>query len=78
MTSEFIVSTCQLLPKSVFLSSDHMRDFVMTWTPATKEYSILCGSSAEFYIRPLNACITDINVFVCSAGIQWRLFSVSS
>src|SRR6218665_3237890 len=67
MTSEFIVSTCQLLPKSVYLASDHIRDLVMTRSPATKEYSILCGSSAEFYIQPLNTCITDINVLVCSA-----------
>ena len=58
--SAFIVSTCQLLPKSSFkVVSDHIRDLIETPCPANKAYRILCGSSAEFYIRPLYTCIDD-------------------
>src|SRR6218665_1190313 len=58
--SAFIVSTCQLIPKSSFTAvSDHVRDVNASPCPANTTYSILCGSSAEFYIRPLNTCIDD-------------------
>src|SRR5688572_4915274 len=59
IASAFIVGTCQFVPTSFSIASDHMHDLIMTQKPAPKEYSILCGSLAEFYIRPLNACITD-------------------
>src|SRR6218665_3575358 len=60
--SAFIVSTCQLLPKSSpVVVSDHMRDLVGSRCPGNKVYEIRCGSSAEFYIPPLNACIDDID-----------------
>src|SRR6218665_2498555 len=58
--STFIVSTCQLLPKSSSTAvSDHSRDLIASTCPENRTYSICCGSSAEFYIRPLHPCIDD-------------------
>src|SRR6218665_1718462 len=63
--SAIIVSTCQLLPKSFSVVSDHMHNLVASREPTPKVYSILCGSFAEFYIRPLNPCISDIDFLIC-------------
>jgi len=68
IASEFIVSTCQLIPKSFSSVSDQMHDVIATDTPASKNYSIVCGSTAEFYIRPVNICIADIDFLVSDAG----------
>src|SRR6218665_1989020 len=65
MASEIIVSTCQLLPKTFSVVSDHMRNLIMSTDPAPRLYSISCGSFAEFYIRPLNPCITDTDFLIC-------------
>src|SRR6218665_1509204 len=66
MASDFIVGTCQLIPKSFSPSSDHMHDLLTSsWDPLPKQYMILCGSQAEFYIRPLNTCIADVDSLVC-------------
>src|SRR5688572_17773064 len=62
----FILSTCQLLPKSFSTVSDCMHDLVVSRSPATKEYLISCGSIDEFYILPLNACIGDSDMLVCN------------
>src|SRR6218665_3558377 len=63
--SAFIVSTCQSLPKSSSVAaSDHLRNIIGSTCPAYKIYEIRCGSSAEFYIRPLNTCIDDID-YLC-------------
>src|SRR6218665_1144901 len=59
--SAFIVSACQLLPKSSSVVSDHLRNVMASRCPAYKVYEIICGSSAEFFIRPLNKCIDDID-----------------
>ncbi len=67
MASYFITGTCQLLSKSFSPSSDHMHDLVMSQDPLTKQYAIVCGSQAEFYIRPLNTCIADIDFLYCYA-----------
>src|SRR6218665_1212786 len=64
--SEIIVSTCQLLPKAFSVVSDHMRNLVSSKEPAPRVYSISCGSFAEFYIRPLNPCITDTDFLTCT------------
>jgi len=66
MASEIIVSTCQLLPKTFSVVSDHMRNLIASKDPAPTLYSISCGSFAEFYIRPLNPCITDTDFLTCS------------
>src|SRR5688572_5516485 len=67
MASAFIVSTCQLLPKSSSAVSDYMHDLIVSTEPVPKQYSILCGSFAEFYIRPLIPCIADIDFLICSS-----------
>src|SRR6218665_1114957 len=67
MASDFITGTCQLIPKSFSPSSDHMHDLITSADPLVNQYAIVCGSQAEFYIRPLNTCITDIDFMVCMA-----------
>src|SRR6218665_2523202 len=67
MVSEFITGTCQLLQKSCAPTSDHMHAFTVSLDPAHKGYSIVSGSQAEFYIRPLNTCIGDIDFLQCMA-----------
>src|SRR5688572_26065284 len=69
LASAIIVSTCQLLPKSYSAVSDQMHNLVMSTEPGPKKYSILCGSFAEFYIRPLIPCIADIDFLICDAHI---------
>src|SRR6218665_677229 len=70
MASAFIVGTCQLLPRSAHVSSDHrpMHNLMASNSHPSTEYSALCGSFAEFYIRPLIRCIDDIDVLVAQAG----------
>ena len=62
--SAFIVSTCQLLPKSFLLISDHMHDLIGSSSTAPKKYALLCGSAVELYIRPVNTCIDDLDFLV--------------
>src|SRR6218665_115852 len=68
--SDYIVSTCQLFPKSFSDVCDHMhRPNITTLVSneiAAKEYSITCGSTAEFYICPLKTCEDDIDILVSS------------
>src|SRR6218665_2006902 len=64
MASDFIVSTCQMLPKSFSPVSEHMHNLMITIKGSLKEYAIICGSTAEFYIRPLNECIADIDFLI--------------
>src|SRR6218665_211046 len=59
LASAFITSTCQLIPRSSLDYFDHMRNLTASEDCVPVEYSILCGSLAEFYIRPLNTCIDD-------------------
>ena len=54
VASEFIVATCQLLPKSYDSVSDCMHN--------PMAYAVHRGSSMKFHIRPLHKCITDIDV----------------
>ena len=70
MASEFIVSTCQMLPKKFPPVSCHMHNLMIADEPALQEcmYSMMCGSAAEFYIRPLNTCIGDIDLLFCFAN----------
>src|SRR6218665_1920300 len=66
LTSAFIVGTCQLFPRSSFVYSDHMHNMPPAESPGSKEYLILCGSDAEFYIRPINTCIGDFDILVAN------------
>src|SRR6218665_67841 len=70
MASEFIVSTCQMLPKKFPPVSCHMHNIMIGDEHELKDcmYSIMCGSAAEFYIRPLNTCIGDIYLLFCFAN----------
>src|SRR6218665_2232748 len=65
MASNFITGTCQLLSKSFPASTYHMLDLVLSQDHLSKVYMIVCGSLAEFYIRPPNTCIADIDYLVC-------------
>src|SRR6218665_2532583 len=62
LASAFIVFTCQVLPKSFSTVTDYMRNIVTSPCPSQEFYEIPCGSSAEFYIRPLYTCIDDLDV----------------
>ena len=64
MASDFITGTCEVVPKFCS-SSDHMHD--LSEGPLPKQHVIVCGSRAEFYIRPLNICIGDIDYLLCKA-----------
>ena len=55
IASAFIFDSCQLLPKS---------SNAAIYFP--KGYSRDCGSAMEFYIRPLNSCITDVDALLFS------------
>src|SRR6218665_3597449 len=67
MASNFITGTCQLLSKSFPASTYHMLDLVLSQDHLSKVYMIVCGSLAEFYIRPPNTCIADIDYLVWKA-----------
>ena len=64
--SAFISATCQLNPKSFSPPSDHMHNTGSAEETLSKYYMIVCGSQAEFYIRPLNTCVVDLDVLFCS------------
>ena len=66
MASGFIVSTCQLLiPSSSLAYSDHMQNLLAYESGEPIGYTVMCGSTAEFYVRPLLTCIGDIDRLVC-------------
>ena len=67
--SDYIVSTCQLLPKSFSDVSDHMHRPCTHESNemAPKAYLITCGRTAEFYICPMKTCIDDMDVLFYSA-----------
>src|SRR6218665_3423196 len=62
MASAFIISTCQLIPQSVSIVSDHMHDRKRFSEDVPTSFFILCGSTVEFYIYPLNSCVGDLPV----------------
>src|SRR6218665_314835 len=69
----FIVCTCQLNPRSSLDHPDHMHDLIASTFPELAEYSIMCGSHAEFYIRPPITCIDDVDFLI--AQIDELVFS---
>src|SRR6218665_308955 len=58
--SDTIVSSCELLPKSYDVVSERRR------LQEELKYGIYCGSALEFYIRPLNPCVTDHDLLIYS------------
>jgi len=67
LASAFIVSTCQLLPKTSSVPSGRMHNLMGSDKPAPTTYAIVCGSAVEFYIRPLNTCIGDSDILTTKA-----------
>src|SRR6218665_598782 len=61
LASAFIASTCELIQRSSPVLVDHMHNLIPSTDREPKHYSILCGSHAEFYIRPLITCIDDVD-----------------
>src|SRR6218665_2474830 len=66
--SDLIVSTCQTLPKLYSLVSDRLRTPIPSVYLEPIDHSWFCGSSAEFYIRPLNPCIGDTDKLYSSVN----------
>src|SRR6218665_3363455 len=67
LASSFITSTCQLIQRSSLAYPDHMNNLLATKRPVPTDYIILCGSQAEFYIRPLIKCMDDLDFLVAKA-----------
>src|SRR6218665_1394771 len=67
LASAFINSTCQMIPRPSLVYTDHMHNLLASNLPVPTEYIILCGSQAEFYIRPLITCIDDEDLLVAKA-----------
>src|SRR6218665_2225791 len=55
--SEFIVGTCQMFSESNVIEPYDMQDLIAQ--VSKDSLCILCGSSAEFFIQPIHACIED-------------------
>src|SRR6218665_3369100 len=68
LASAFITSTCQLIAKSPPRYFHYMRTCNLMAAPTTRyKITCMCGSQAEFYIRPLISCIDDIDYLVTRA-----------
>src|SRR6218665_1428007 len=68
IASWFITSTCQLIPKKDIVS-DHMHRLCISSRTVPVLYLIHCGSTAEFYIRPLYSCVGDIDELTAEANV---------
>src|SRR6218665_1655447 len=65
--SAFIVGTCQFMPRtsqSSLAYSDHMLNLMPSINRPLVDYSVVCGSLAESYIRPIISCIEDMDFLV--------------
>src|SRR6218665_2544231 len=67
IASWFITRTCQLIPKTDIVYDRMHRMFMSSKTVPTV-YAIHCGSMAEFYIRPLNSSVGDVDQLTCMAN----------
>src|SRR6218665_1364952 len=65
ISSDFIVGTCQILPESCYGVPERISIHVADTQRLPVAYSLHCGSSAEFYIRPLHSCIDDTDALDC-------------
>src|SRR6218665_3192939 len=70
VVSEFIVSTCQLLPKSCAADPDRLHSPLPSLSHEPINHSWFCGSGAELYIRPLNPCIDNIDKLMSSVNMM--------
>ena len=62
IASDIIVRSCELLPKS----DDVVSDCRLLQEECVS--GIYCGSAMEFYIRPLNPCVTDNDILLYSTS----------
>src|SRR5688572_2260064 len=60
-SSDFLVHTCRLVPKLHDAVSDRIHIPVPSSNRVPIMYAMICGSIEEFYIRPLNTCVDDID-----------------
>src|SRR6218665_459559 len=67
LASAFINSTCQMIPRPSLVYTDHMHNLLSSNLQVPTDYIILCGSQAEFYIRPLITCVDDEDFLVAKA-----------
>src|SRR6218665_3377924 len=67
--SEFIVSMCQLLPKFCGVASDLKHNPIASSKNSLTTYPVACGSSEEFFIRPLNLCVDDVDELHLLTGV---------
>src|SRR6218665_1084098 len=67
IASWFITSTCQLIPKKDIVS-DRMHRLCRSSRTVPVLYLIHCGSTAEFYIRPLYTCVGDVDELTAEAN----------
>src|SRR6218665_3315385 len=73
MASEFIIGTCQLLPRFVYIVSNYipMHNFTVSDGQAPTENAAVCGSFAEFYIRPLIECVDDVDLLIARTSPEF-------
>src|SRR6218665_2070804 len=67
LASAFIFTMCQLIPKPPPVYYDHTHNLLGSKHPVPTYYIVLCGSHAEFYIRPLITCMDDLDFLVAKA-----------
>src|SRR6218665_3528749 len=63
-SSDFIVRACQFLPESCAYAPDRIRIPNDSSSHLQTRYNAFCGSSEEFYIRPVNQCIDDVDALL--------------
>src|SRR6218665_281240 len=70
IASQFIVRTCQLLPKS-HDDAPRPNDRILTYVSCRKPkiYAMHCGSSAEFYIRSVHSIVNDSDSLIWNASV---------
>src|SRR6218665_1293440 len=64
MASDFITGTCDVFANWYSPSPGSMLDSVLSDDCLQKLYLAVCGSRAEFYIRPINTCIEDVDTLL--------------
>ena len=64
--SDFIVCATQLIPKLYDALTDRVQELLNPEFRLPTMHVTRCGSSEEFYIRPMIPCITDIDELWCT------------
>lgn len=64
--SQFLVSTCGMHTKFTINKDLHLIPLQKTHTLGLINTQTVCGSQAEFYIRPVYPCIDDIDILAAT------------